>query len=393
MELKNEAAVLGRSSPRLVDRERRCGGEILAFTPSVAVLRGPRAVAGMRSVLVELCRSTGQAGAMDALELFLNSPSARAKIPYLLLVGRRQMANPESTIANDLDGAVLIYEYRIAGRGTGVFATDDVTGERTLIAPAELRTEVAEIACRKLLNIGAKAALISFNGRHEPPRRPLAEEAGTSARMAIRTRVAPGYLALAATFQSTLATLGDNTRRNFRRYRRRVESDLGAVFVPSVEMGREQFLEINRTSTNPLCEAVAEWHYDTMAQVGRPVFCGLRAADGRWLSLIGGFRSDATLHITWQLNLAGMPRYSLTTVMRSFLMEFEVDQRTTKLIFEGGTPHPMRHSLKSVSVVDMIVQRKSPSAWLLRKFSRWIFPEKNFLGHTLRDDHLRWTDW
>lgn len=393
MGLKNEAAALGRSSPHLVDRERRRGGEILAFAPSVAVLRGPRAVARMRDMLVELCRRTGQAGAMDGLEVFLNSPSARAKTPSLLLVGRRQMVQPESTSANDLDGAVLIYEYRIGGRGTGVFATDDLTGERTVIAPPEIRTEIAEIACRKLLDMGAKAALISLDGRDEALRRSTAEAGTAAARMAIRTRLVPGYLALAETFQSTLATLGDNTRRNFRRYRRRVERDFAAQFVPSVEMGREQFLERNRTSTNPLSESIAEWHYETMAQVARPVFCGLRAADGRWLSLIGGFRRDGALHITWQLNLAGMPRYSLTTVMRAFLMEYEIAQGTSKLIFEGGTPHPMRHSFTRVSVVDMIVQRKSASAWLLRKFSRWIFPEKNFLGHTLRDEHLRWTDW
>ena len=158
-------------------------------------------------------------------------------------------------------------------------------------------------------------------------------------------------------------------------------------------MNREQFFAMNRASTNPLSEEVAVWRYETMAKNTRPVLCGLRDEDGRWLSLLGGFRRGSALHIDWQLNLSGLPRYSLTTVMRAFLMEYEIAQGSSKLVFEGGTPHPMRHSFACVSAVDVIVQRKSLGAWLLRKLSRWIFPPKNFLGHTLRDEHLRWSEW
>jgi hypothetical protein len=392
MALVNNDVALGRALPRLYGRQGWREGEVVALTPPVAVLRGPQAVAEMRDLLVELCLRTGQAGAMDALEIFLNSPSARPKMPYLLLVGLRRTVHPGMVTVDDLDGAVLIYEYRIAGCGTRVFATDDVVGERTVIAPLSIRMEVAEIAGRTLVESGATVALISLEGNGTAPRK-FAFEMGPPCRVATRTRSVPRYLPLAATYESTLATLGDDTRRNFRRYRRRLENDFGAEFVPNVQMTREQFFAMNRASTNPLSEEVAVWRYETMAKNTRPVLCGLRDEDGRWLSLLGGFRRGSALHIDWQLNLSGLPRYSLTTVMRAFLMEYEIAQGSSKLVFEGGTPHPMRHSFACVSAVDVIVQRKSLGAWLLRKLSRWIFPPKNFLGHTLRDEHLRWSEW
>ena len=54
------------------------------------------------------------------------------------------------TCAEQLCGAVLLYEYRVAGLATGVFATDDMIGVRTVIAPAEIRAEVAGRAIRSL---------------------------------------------------------------------------------------------------------------------------------------------------------------------------------------------------------------------------------------------------
>ena len=177
-----------------------------ASAPHVQLLRGRVAVAALRPLLVELSSRTGQAGAMDALDFFLGSPTALEKIPYLLLVGLQEGVRPETARADDLDGAVLIYEYKVAGSGTGVFATDDVTGVRTVIAPEDIRTEVAELACRRLLELGAAMALVSFEGETLADRRP-AQWSGTPCRMATRQRMVPTYLPLAGTLDATLATL------------------------------------------------------------------------------------------------------------------------------------------------------------------------------------------
>jgi hypothetical protein len=387
MPLTNEDVALGRALPRWFDGEPR--SESLALA-AVEVLRGRRAVLAQRNLLIELSQRTGQAGVMDALEVWLGAPTASTKIPCLVLVGTRDATHP-GTAADDLDGAVLLYEYTFAGRGTGVFATDDLNGERTVLAPAGMRAEIAEIACRTLLENGAKVALVALTGDTEAARRPVTE-AGPACRIAIRKRLVPRYLPLAATFESTLATLGKHTRRNLRYYRRKLEADMAVQFVARVQMDREQFLAMNRASINPSPDDVAAWRYQSMAQLPDPIFHGLRSADGRWLSLVGGRRQADAVDIDWQMNLAGLPRYSLSTVMRAFLLEYEIAQGTRKLLFEGGTPHSMRHSFACTDAVDVIVERRCAKAWLLRRFARWIFPEKNFLGQALRDKDLLWTE-
>jgi hypothetical protein len=392
MSLENRIALLERpASPHLGLDDLRDDGRV-ARAPGVTVVRGRHAVADMGPVLMELSLRSGQTGVMDALEVLLDAPAARVKIPHLVLVGVRGAVEPEEATADNLAGVVLIYEYRIAGRGTGVFATDDLDGERNVIAPAEIRTEVAEIACRTLVDAGAIVAMISLEGSAEAVRRPM-PEAGIACRMAMRRRQAPRYLLLGDTFDSTLARLGDDTRRNLRRYRRRVERDFGAQFEANVEMSFDEFLAMNRASTHPLEKGVAAWRYDLLKAVAAPVFCGVRSTDGQWLSLLGGRRRPGVIDIDWQMNLAGLPRYSLSTVMRSFLLEHEIAQGTGRLMFVGGTPHPMRHSFVCADALDVIVQRRSASAWLLRRLSGHIFPEKNSLGQALRDETLHWTDW
>jgi hypothetical protein len=391
MGFETTEVVVGRTLSAWWGEECLRSGESAGIAPVVGVMRGREAVAAMHEMLVELSHRSGQAGAMDALEVFLHAPCARAKTPYLLLVGLRERVRPDRATADDVDGAVLIYEYRMMGRGTGVFATDDMAGGRTVIAPAAIRTEIAEIACRALVENGATVALVSLTGDADEMELST-PKSGALCRVATRRRLLPRYLPLADSYEATLATLGKHTRRNLRYYRRIAETKLGVEFVPTVVMGRTEFMEMNRTSTNPAEADMAAWRYESLLGVERPVFCGLRAADGRWLSLLGGRRRTGVVDVDWQLNLAGMARYSLSTVMRAFLLEYEISQGTRQLVFEGGTPHPMRHSFVSVDVVDVIAERRSAAAWLLRRFAPWIFPERNFLAQALCDVRSDWIE-
>lgn len=340
----------------------------------------------MQNVLVELSRRTGQPGAMDWLDFFAASPESLEKTPYLVLVGRGPMHS--AMTAGAVQGALLIYEYRFAGQGTKVFATDDVDGLRTVIASPETRANVAQAALRCLMRVGAIAALASLDGGPEGEL-PAVAAAGMDFQMVARTRTAPRYLPLLSTMEDTLATLGDDTRRNFRRYRNRATAELGAEFVPQVHMELESLLRVNRQSRNPATETAVQWRYGLLER--RPshtgtLFSGLRAADGRWLSLIGGRRHGDTTEIDWQMNLDGLARYSLCTAMRAFLLEHEIARGTRKLIFRGGTPHPMHHYFAQEKTTDILAVRNgSARAWMLRTFSRWIFPEKNFLAAALRE--------
>lgn len=394
--MKNDGVISSHLQSRIFGSARRTRAGWAVAAPSVRLVRGREAVKATQGMLVELSRRTGQSGAMDWLDFFITSPDSLEKMPYVLLVGGRfdrrssqdDFAHVGAVRADDVLGAVLIYEYQFAGLGTKVFSTDDFSGVRTVIAPEEDRLEVAHAAAGMLMRMGALTVLISADAGLGSRVRWASTNPGPY-RATMRTRVVPRYLPLQRTLNQTLATLGDDTRRNFRRYRRRATAELGAEFVPRVEMGRTEFMEFNRNSTNPVSEAVTEWRYTLLErtrQSNGTLFSGMRDSNGRWLSLIGGRRHGDTTEIDWQMNLAGLPRQSLCTVMRSYLMEHEIARGTTKLVLQGGTPHPMRFSFANAETTDLlVVKRWSPRVWVLRKFSRWIFPEKNFLGAALRE--------
>ena len=357
----------------------------------VQLLRGDEKLAAMRPMLEELGRRTGQESALDSLDYLLGGPTMRGKVPYLVLVGLRAGVDGDQATADDVQGLVLLHEYQIAGRGSRVFATHDINGQRTVFAPAEIRTQVAEAAARCLIRQGALLMLICVELEPEAAYHPvLSASMDTPCRIAARIRSMSRDLLIGPSLEATLATLGRNTRRNFRRYRQRLEADLGATFIPRVEISREEFLTMNRTSTNPAPDEDAAWRYECIASLPGTMFAGVKSGDGRWLSMIGGRRYDGITEIEWQMNRSGLPRHSLSTVMRAYLLEHEVEIATSKLVFQGGTPHSMRHSLVNTGVLDMLVMSRSPLAGLVLRFASWIFPESNFLGRVLQDEDLIW---
>ncbi len=373
---KADGAVLSRSRSSRVfaDTAPPASWDWVSDASAGPVLRGREAVIAMRGMLAELGRRTGQPGVMDILEHLVHSPTALGKTPYVVLAGLRTGVPAVRATADDVCGAVLVYEYRVAGVGLRVFATDDVTGRRTVIAPAALRARVAEEACRILAETGAQVALLSMEGRPEPWTGPMGLEtrAGTC-RIAVRTRTFPSDLTLEDTVEETRAGLGKNTRRNLRRYRQRLEEDLGAEFVPSVDMGAKEVVELNRNSKTRIPDAEALWRYECVMATPNRVFAGVRARDGRWLSVVAGRRNEGVTEIEWQMNREDLPRYSLSTVMRSYLLEHEVELGTRKMIFLGGTPHAMQHSLALSEAGDVLMVRKSVRALLLCCLCRWVF--------------------
>lgn len=384
-------------------RGRALRGEA-ALERKAAVVLGREAVSAMQPLLVDLGRRTGQTGALDLVSLLVRAPSALRKTPCLVLVDLRAGVAPQHAQAQDLRGAVLLYEYRLAGANTGLFATDDIHGERTVLAAPEHRTAVAEAAGRALIERGAIAALISFEsgpqasglgygGNTEqfpcPAEFQSRGEWKPAFEIALRTRSKERDLLLRSTLDDTLATLGPSTRRNLRRYRMRAKQELGLRWVPDVQITPEEFLELDQASTNPAGRELAAWRYHFVhAQSGR-VFTGLRDGAGRWLSLLAGYRHGETTVLEWQMNRDGLPRHSLSTVLRSFVIESEIARGTRVLRFKGGTPHTISHWLEPAITTDLIVLRHGTRGETLRWLSP-LFPESNFLGRTLTDPALCW---
>jgi hypothetical protein len=359
------------------------------------VLRGRVEILRLRSVLTTLSERCGQAGAMDYLEYFLTATENLKKTPYLVLIALRSDLGVFELRAEDLQGAVLVYEYNVMGFPSRLFTTCDFNGRRAVIAPADLRTQVSAKVCRYLMEKGAQVVLLSLE-----PGSPKSCQTCFEAAMAgkrkrwwtTQTREAGGILALQKTMCETLAGMGRHTRRNFRYYRRKAEAELGCSFVNDVKsaLTMVQLMELNDASTHPVAQSVLERRYKTMRSMEGFFSVGLRQADGQWISLLGGRRHHGVTEIDWQMNRGGLAKYSVGTVIRSYLIEYEIAIGTHKLFFEGGTPHSMRYSFLSEKAMDIVVMNRSLFVFLLRRSSKWLRPKKNFLLQTLTTPAVKW---
>jgi hypothetical protein len=366
-------------------------------TATIHIVRGCDSILRLQRVLAELSARCGQPGVMDDVGYFLSKPGTLRRVPHLLLFSKAKVLDLKKLTADDLLGAVLLYRYVVLGCGIGMFSTNDRSGRGTLVAPAGVRATLAEIASRSLLDRGVLAVLISFRdgdnakekkGRGESPTLNSSSASDKTARWALRERETPDYLPLEETFDGTLAKIGTRTRRNIRYYRKRAEAELGCVFLPAVEIGRREFLDFNRDCMYAVPAKVASWRYDSLKDVGTPLFMGTKDRDGRWLSLLGGRRHHDGTEILWQMNRSGLSAYSLSIVMRSYFMEHEIAHGMKKLYMEGGTAHPMRFSFVNDRVKDLVVVRRSRLGLLVPSLAHLFIKPDNELALMLLDKSL-----
>ena len=343
--------------------------------------------------LAELCQ---QPGAMQDMAYFLAKPGLLKRVPVLMLLSDRPFPSDRPLSPDHLLGALLLYDNRMAGCSTRVFTTNDRSGRNTLIAPAALRSSLAEFAARALVKRGAHVVMISFRDETPsdqasswtPPVSPARKE--VLSRWARRERGVADYLPLQATYEDTLAQIGRRTRNHMRYYRRRAEKELGCTFVPAVELSRGELLAFNRTAMFAVPDRVAAWRYDILKDLAHPLFMGIRHQDGRWLSLVGGRRFGSYSEILWQMNRDGLPLFSLSLVMRAYFIEHEIEHGATRFYLEGGTSHPISNSFINEKIIDLAVLRRSPMALLTRRLARHVVPGDNELAKMFSDSELQW---
>jgi hypothetical protein len=360
-------------------------------------VRGCDSILRLQKVLVELSVRCGQPGVMDDVGYFLSKPGTLRRVPHLLLFSKAPTLDLKRLTANDLLGAVLLYRYMVLGCGIGMFSTNDRSGRGTLVAPAALRSAMAEMASRSLMDRGVLAVLISFRDGDTANDQKGTEKSqffGCStvnektARWAWRQRETPDYLPLETTFDATLAKIGTRTRRNMRYYRKRAEAELGCVFLPEVQITKREFLDFNRECMYAVPAKVASWRYHSLKDLERPLFMGIKDSAGRWLSLLGGRRHHDGTEILWQMNRSGLSAYSLSIVMRSYFMEHEIAHGMRKLYMEGGTAHPMRFSFINDKVTDLVVVRRSRLGLVVPTLAHLFIKPDNELALMLLDKSL-----
>jgi hypothetical protein len=259
-----------------------------------------------------------------------------------------------------LEGVALASELTRKRKPCGLAACGNMTGQRGLFTESG-RTEAeivqtARAAADAILSGGMKGLLLSVKAGAGEGMRPM-RRMGSSKIAACAQRDVYDTFDLKGTFDESVARLGAHTRRNLRYYRRRAQKDLACEFLPAMDgqVLRDAVLELQVRTDDLVKPGVAK---NRIAQVMRnpQAFCmGVRAQDGRWLSWLSGWRDDSTTFIDWQCNRNGMPRYSLSTVMRSYLIEHECALGQRQLRFLGGTPHTMHYGFGEDVCVDWLV--------------------------------------
>src|SRR5260370_41482667 len=97
---------------------------------------------------------------MDDVGYFLSKPGTLRRVPHLMLFSKTAVIDLERVTAEDLVGAVLLYRYMVLGCGIGMFSTNDRSGRGTLAAPSALRSAMAEVATRGLMDAGDHHVLV-----------------------------------------------------------------------------------------------------------------------------------------------------------------------------------------------------------------------------------------
>jgi len=321
----------------------------------VRLYSGRQAIVHRLPELLALGRCSMQPGAAEYVDYFLCQPYTGGKIPHLLMFDTPLPHCEPGDETGKLTGAVIVHEYRRLRTSLGVFVTEDYGGERNVIAPCAMRSRLAVAAAEYLLRSHAHLVLISLRDaefRGAAAGEPIRDAPSGSWLRAASTRTVLRRLLLAGDYDATLANLGAHTRRNLRVYRRRAEATFGCRFVPTAKLSEPEFLELSRVCSYPTPESVSSWRYRTVCLLPGGVLCGVRTDDGRWLSLLGGRRAGGTLFIDWQLNRVEFESLSLSTVMRSYLIEHECREGTQALLFEGGTPHSLVRSFAPDRVTE-----------------------------------------
>jgi hypothetical protein len=323
---------------------------------------------------------------MDQLEADLARPAFARKRPTLILTMRRQAGG-----GDELETAVLLYEQRYLGVGSRLFSADYVGAVKTVIAPEEQRPWAAFGASKVLLQRGALLVHVSYEGEGVAvDTAGIDHPAQGRFRWALKQRHSIGYLPVEDSVDATLANLGKHTRRNLRHYRRLVEADLGCVRIDHPQLTLDEFVEFSRISSYGAPDQAGLRFQTIQDMPSHSLFLGLKAANGDWLSLIGGRHEHDGTYVEWQLNREDLPSYSLCTAMRSHLIEHEVGRRTKRIYFIGGTTHSMRHYLvPKVKIADLVVLRYGLPGWATRRLSR----SNNYVAEMLTNDTVEWHAW
>lgn len=140
-------------------------------------------------------------------------------------------------------------------------------------------------------------------------------------------------------YETFLESLGHQTRRNFRYYRRRSEA-ANVKFIDKLSI--DEFASAASTLQNETLiksgSKAIKRAIEMISATERPLLVGLRHRDGEWLSILGGWYESDRAVIFLQMNSDRRHRNaSLSIVLRGYLLEWFILRGVKKVVFWAGS--------------------------------------------------------
>jgi Acetyltransferase (GNAT) domain len=342
---------------------------------SLQVLRGFDAIRKAAAQIAELRELTGQGNnPLLRLEFFLGRVRLfPGNLPVVLLLRSAQ----------SLEGVVYLYEKTLCGLPTGYLrGFDHLTGESCVIAHAPSRAVLLKLALHQLfVETNARVAWATVcQGSVEPMVN--SHLARNALRLETSSIVREHCLKLSGTFAATLGRFGQHTRRNLRYYRRRAERELNVTFHPnlSAEESGQALQQLSQSSFQPFPDSLSEWGKMAGLLQSQPGYfaMGLRA-DGEWISYLVGMRTAGLTWVLMQMNHNRYARHSLSTVLRSYFFEHEIERGQIEIKFVNGTCALFQRCCEA-DTCWTVLARRGPIAFLI---ARCIAPWHSAPDHAL----------
>ena len=369
-----------------------CKSEVTHLNATVLTEETP--ILALREELDTLIRLSGRANDITiALPYFLARTRELNSRPVVVAVYER----------NQLIGVVYGAKRIIQGIAVGVIRCGDLCGDGTGIALNFRWPEVALAAITQLFksenphlirfsvqtNRLVSNSLSQINDFHRDLCLAMVETSTKLSPTSVQGLKQPNrhVLLLPNSYTGFLDSLGRQTRRNMRYYRRRADQ-AGWSLVTNI--GAEdlakaiQALYPIRMNGHPYRLEIGSF-LQTWKSVPNGFCSALVGADKQWISLVAGWAVGGTLFIHLQLNHGAYAKDSVSTVLRGYLIENAIEAGFQDIQWIGGCQGGLSKYCIHDEVLHLII-RKGGFYSLIQLGARVIFPEfARFAQESVKD--------
>jgi len=334
---------------------------------SATIVSSPSQIADLEPFVRTLSAEPG----MLTPQFFLASVSAHQWRPHVVVVSRNQRVS----------GLFYCKELILAGISTRIAYFDDALGAMVAASEEEAASVIRSavelllkrmVGLRFLVPIGRLAPLWSVQSHAD---------------LDFRRAEPHDHLELPRTYHEFLAKLGPRTRRNFRSYRRRSEL-AGHEFIS--DQAFPDFCSAARRLFTKAAYARDRDNFERclamIEAVPSQVLVGLRSKGGEWIGLAGGWHVGDRAILVVQLNDRAYGRDSVSSVLRSYLIESLIDRGTRELIFWGKSSSPLGWYCTSPEIFAAYIDSRSLPWRLFRRACELV-------GNLAPRNSGKWLDW